>query len=126
MLRFGPREQGGMTQSRKEQQVLKAVAAYREAIRKLRGLLDYIDISLDIFVALLEGQESVADLLLGTEASSRRSEFMEAMTEFEDKRRRLRVAVLDLGAEQGESMAAVAKALGISRQLASRLMSARD
>lgn len=115
-----------MTQSRKEQQVLKAVAAYREAIRKLRGLLDYIDISLDIFVALLEGQESVADLLLGTEASSRRSEFMEAMTEFEDKRRRLRVAVLDLGAEQGESMAAVAKALGISRQLASRLMSARD
>jgi len=103
-----------------KQNVLRAVTDYQRATRHLRILLDDVDTGLDTFVALVKSNEAVAALLLGTQASARRLEFAQAMIDFEDSRRRLRVAVLRLGAERGESIADMAKALGISRQLAYR------
>jgi len=106
----------------RKRRVLTAVAAYRHATRRLRTLLDEVDAGLEVFVSLVEEDVSMAELLLGTDASARRREFAEAMDAFETTRRRLRIAVLQLGSERGESITAMAKALGISRQLAHRLM----
>jgi hypothetical protein len=103
-----------------KQQVLKAVTDYQRATRHLRTLLGEVDTGLHTFVALVKSDEAVAALLLGADAASRRREFAQAMTDFENARRRLRIAVLRLGEEQGESVADMAKALGISRQLAYR------
>ncbi|HUO49676.1 MAG TPA: helix-turn-helix domain-containing protein [Acidimicrobiales bacterium] len=103
-------------------QISAAATAYRRATRRLRGHLDEIDAGLEIFIAMLRQGESVGEVLLGTDASSSRKEFARAMADFESARHRLRVAVLQLGQEQGESIAELARALGISRQLAYRLL----
>ena len=104
------------------QEVLAAVTAYRRATRDLRSHLDDVDAGLETFVSLLKKGLSVTGLLVSTDASARRLEFVDAMSEFEDNRRRLRVALLRLGAQHGESVADMARAVGISRQLAYRLM----
>jgi hypothetical protein len=50
-----------------------------------------------------------------------RSEVTEAMDNFEKARHQVRLAFFDLGTDQGKSIAEMGRALGISRQLASRL-----
>jgi len=102
--------------------VLEAVASYQQATRRLRALLDGVDSGLDVFTAMIEGGDSAAAVLLGTDASASRHEFAAAMAAFEVSRRRLRVAVLRLGQKEGEGVADLAKALGISRQLAYKLL----
>ena len=102
------------------QAIVAAVRDYQHATRRLRVLLEDVDAGLDSFLALVRAHQPVTDLLLGTGASKRRHEFAQAMEAFERSRRRLRVAVLRSGVERGESVAAMAKALGISRQLAHR------
>ena len=103
-----------------KQQLMTAVTAYQKATRRLRSLLADVDDGLETFVALIRADAQVAAVLLGTGASSSRHEFTEAMTDFEQTRRRLRTALLRLGSERGESVADMARALGISRQLAYR------
>jgi hypothetical protein len=105
-----------------KQQVLRAVKNYQRATRHLRLLLEDVDAGLGTFMGLVKSEEAVAALLLGTQAASRRHEFAQAMADFEEGRRQLRVAILRHGAERGESIADMAKALGISRQLAYRHM----
>jgi len=103
-----------------KQQVFAAVTAYQKATRHLRARLEEVDRGLAAFVDLIRTDEPVAALLLGTGASSNRQQFAEAMNDFEETRRQLRTALLRLGAEREESIADMARALGISRQLAYR------
>jgi len=51
----------------------------------------------------------------------RRSEVTDALGEFEAARHQVRLAMFALAKEQGSSFSDLARALGISRQLASRL-----
>ena len=108
------------------QRLLKAIRAYQDATAEVRALLDEVDQGLGVFAELLESGEPVAALLGGGEASASRRQFVKAMTDFETARRRLRIAVITLGVEQGESMADLARSLGISRQLAYRLQAEDD
>ena len=103
-----------------KQQVLAAVTAYQRTTRHLGALLTDVDSGLEAFVSLIEVDEPVASLLVGTGAASSGQEFAETIADFEETRRRLRVALLRLGVEGGESVADMATALGISRQLAYR------
>jgi hypothetical protein len=87
----------------------------------LRTILEDVEAGLDSFAELIgSGEMTVAELLLLSEASGRRGDYARAMEQFEESRRRLRVAVLRYGIEQGDSVADLARALGISRQLAYR------
>jgi hypothetical protein len=106
-----------------KQKVFASVAAYQKATLQLRAMLEDVDAGLDIFVDLIRADESVSALLFGTGASSSRRDFAQAMADFEVTRRRLRRDLLQFGAERGESIADMAKALGISRQLAYRQLS---
>jgi len=110
-----------MTRGRK-QEVLAAVAAYQRATRHLREHLQDVDAGLDTVTALIKQDEFVTSLLEGTGAATRRREFAEAMRRFDESRRRLRVALLRLGIEHGEGVAEIAGAIGISRQLAYRIL----
>jgi hypothetical protein len=105
-----------------KQEVLAGIKGYQRATRKLRGLLDGVDFGLDILTSALRDGDSAISVLLRTDASSSRQEFMQTMDDFETSRRTLRVAILRLGQEQGNGVAELAKALGISRQLAYRIL----
>lgn len=106
-----------------EEQVRRAVRAYQSATGDLRVLLSGIEDGLETFLQLVLAEgASVAGTLLEAEASDRNKRFAVVLTEFESTRRQLRVAMLRLGLERGESLAAVARGVGISRQLASRML----
>jgi len=73
-------------------------------------------------VATLVDQDTHLVLALESlEGPVRRSEVTEALEEFEAARHRVRLAMFALAKEQESSFSDVARALGISRQLASRL-----
>lgn len=106
-----------------ESEVRRAVRDYQAATGRLRVLLSAIEDGLDTFLELvLADGATVGGTLQLAEASARNKQFSAALTDFETARRQLRVAMLRLGLERGESLASVARGVGISRQLASRLL----
>ena len=109
-----------------KQQVAAAAKAYQRATRRLRAHLDEVDEGLVVFVEMMRQGESAAAVLTGTDASRRRRELADSFDDFEAAKKRLRLCVLRLSQEQGDSVADVARALGISRQLAYRLLAEGD
>jgi len=85
-----------------------------------RALLRYEKTSVEI-AGLVERGESGADALKAAGGPIRRREVTEALEKFEAARHRLRLAMFALASEEGTSASEVARQLGISRQLASRL-----
>ena len=66
---------------------------------------------------------STLEMLQGPQ---RRREVTEALEEFETARHRVRLSMFGVAEEQDASISEVARALGISRQLASRLAAEAD
>jgi hypothetical protein len=120
-----PGRWGAVARSAK-QEALAAVKSYQEATRKLKGLLGGVELGLDILASSIRAGDSAMSVLRRTDASSSRQGATQTMTEFEDARRRLRIAILRFGQAQGDSVADLAEAIGISRQLAYRMLGQAD
>jgi len=77
--------------------------------------------TLELLTERIDMGELTVDALRNLDAPISRRTLTESMEEFESARRQMRVAILALSLSQGSSISDVAKVLGISRQLASRL-----
>jgi DNA-directed RNA polymerase specialized sigma subunit len=84
-------------------------------------LLRYKNIS-NRLVRRVEKDESLVDALDALHGSLQRREVTEAIQELEDARHQIRLAMFALGKAQGASTSELGRALGISRQLAHRLV----
>lgn len=68
----------------------------------------------------------VVDILDQLQMASGRRDITEAVSRFQSTRHRLRVALLERGLSEGATIADMGRALGVSRQFASRLASELD
>jgi len=107
----------------------------RRLERKLEVLLKRIDelrVALEQFnettqhgLAFLRGGEmSLVESLTATRAGTARERLNKALDHLETARREVRVAMSDVAVEEGASLSELARALGVSRQLLSRLAQA--
>ncbi len=88
-------------------------------------LVDFRVVLQHLIERVESGEQGVAALRNLNAPISRRM-VTESMEEFESTRRQMRVAVFALCLSEGASISDVAKVLGISRQLASRLAAEVD
>jgi vacuolar-type H+-ATPase catalytic subunit A/Vma1 len=65
--------------------------------------------------------ERLEEIFPAIEGPARPREVTEVLAEFEAARHQVRLAMLELGGEQGITIAEMGRQLGLSRQLASRL-----
>lgn len=103
----------------------------RRLVREMDGLIEQIDrtrsvlqryknVSAQVARRVDQGQV-LADALEQLKGPIRRREVTEAMEELEGARHRVRLAMFSLAEAQGTSISELARQLGFSRQLASRL-----
>jgi hypothetical protein len=110
----------------KATELLRRFSELSEATASLREvLLRYDKVSAKVAARVGDGGHLVT-VLQSLGGPVRRSEVTEALQEFEAARHRVRLAMVALAKEQGSSLSDVARALGISRQLASRLAAEDD
>lgn len=106
--------------STKSKRLVREIAALGKANDHLRVVLLRHKKALALNVKRIDsGGWTVAATKAG--APVIRSELTDAMDDFERARHDVRLAFFALGAEQGKSMSEMGRALGVSRQLASRL-----
>lgn len=106
--------------STKSKRLTRQVAALGDANDHLRAVLLRHKKALALNVKRIEsGEWTGAATRAG--APVIRSELTDAMDDFEKARHEVRLAFFTLGAEQGKSKSEMGRALGVSRQLASRL-----
>jgi hypothetical protein len=79
------------------------------------------EMSLETARRLENGTENLTDVLVDLNAAERRQEVNDAIEGFESARHAVRLSFFALGRTQGATPTSVGRALGISRQLASRL-----
>jgi len=92
-----------------------------ESAERLRKLLqEYKKVSARL-VRLVESGEPVVDAIERIGGPQIRPELTNAIDALETARHRTRLALFDQAAEDGSSISEMARALGISRQLGSRL-----
>lgn len=107
-------------------------AAARKLERRLEALVkcnDELRVALEQFndttqrglAALRAGDRSLVETLSTTRAGAARERLNKALDKMERARREVRVAMSDLALEEGASLSQLARALGVSRQLLSRL-----
>ena len=109
------------------EQVRRALEAIVRADEDLRLAMErHRDMSLETARRLEKGTESLTEILVALHAAERRQEANDAIEQFESARHAVRLAFFALGRTQGATATAVGRALGISRQLASRLANMAD
>ena len=94
-----------------------------ECNRQLREVLVNFEKTCTRLTEFVTQGESMAGGLDRVRGSLQRRDLNEATEEFESARHQVRVAMFALALEQGTSRSEMGRALGISRQLASRLAS---
>ena len=100
---------------------MRRLSELNEAAEHLRAvLLRYNKASAGV-AALIDQGAHLVTALQDLKGPERRSEVTYALGEFEAARHKVRLAMFALATEQGSSFSDLARALGISRQLASRL-----
>jgi hypothetical protein len=105
----------------KRQHLVETIADLVACSERLRDLLRrYERTMLKIGERLEDGTPAVA-AGKGLSIPSERRDVTEAIQEFEASRHRLRLALFAVGKDEGASISEIGRALGISRQLASRL-----
>ncbi|MGP8059039.1 MAG: hypothetical protein ACLP9C_05340 [Acidimicrobiales bacterium] len=107
--------------SRARQDLIRAQYEVVESSTLLREQLQQYEKSMLRIARRLEKGEPAISAGYGTGVPKHRRQVTEAIDEFEGSRRQLRLALFAVGKEEGESIAAIGRILGISRQLASRL-----
>lgn len=99
---------------RASQELVEAADALRAALGRHKALTTDV-------AARVHPDIRVVDVLTEAHVPTIRQEITEAIGRFQSARHRFRLAVLALGIEQGATIAEVGRALGVSRQFASRL-----
>jgi hypothetical protein len=102
------------------------IAQVIEANKHLETVLVDFRATLAQMSERVSGGETAVDALRNLNAPVSRRLVTESLEEFESARRQMRVAIMALALSQGSSISDVAKVLGISRQLASRLAAEID
>jgi len=105
----------------KSKQLIDRFSDLDEAAEHVRTVLQRYNKASARVATLVDQGVHLVPALESLEGPVRRSEVTEALEEFEAARHRVRLAMFALAKEQGSSFSDVARALGISRQLASRL-----
>jgi hypothetical protein len=107
----------------KSQQLVRRFSELIEAAEDVRAVLrNYSKANLSVATLVDQGANLVA-ALEDFDGPVRRGKVTDVLKEFEAARHRVRLAMFALAKEQGSSSSDLARALGISRQLASRLAS---
>jgi hypothetical protein len=105
----------------KAKQLVQRFSELHEATEHLRAVLLRYDKASDKLAILVADGADLATALENLAGPVRRSQVTDAVDEFEAARHRVRLAMFALAKEQGSSLSEMGRALGISRQLASRL-----
>jgi hypothetical protein len=89
---------------------------------ELRVVLEQFGETTQRGLAMLRaGEASLVEGLTATKAGAARERLNKALDRLETARREARVAMSDVAVEEGASLSELARALGVSRQLLSRL-----
>jgi hypothetical protein len=105
----------------KSKQVVRNALELVEVTEALRAVLLRYNRSTTGLISRVERGEPMVEAIQGVDGSNVRPEVTEAVEVFEKVRHQLRVAMFALALEQGATLSEVGRALGFSRQLASRL-----
>jgi hypothetical protein len=108
--------------SRPDKDMLKALEAFDAAAEQLARVVEETRKSNSRFTAAYHAGESVLASLQLARSTAMRIGLAEAIEDMEMARRRARGHLLLVGRGDGENVTALARALGISRQLAYRSM----
>ena len=111
----------GMRVSRKRRALISAIGELNAASAVLRETLKGYEREMTRIRRRLEDGAPALDASRGTEIPAQRRRVTEGIEEFEAARKQLRVALLAVGQEEGASASDVARVLGVSRQLISRI-----
>ena len=88
---------------------------------ELRIVLDQFDETTRVGLEIVQRGVPLVEGLAEARAGSARASLNKALDRLETARRDVRVAMSDVAIEEGASLSEVARALGVSRQLLSRL-----
>jgi len=108
-----------MTTSRKR--LIRQAEEVSESVAYLRSQLRLYQDAVQRFIEHLEKGETALAAAQNTNVARYRQLATEAIEGFEGARRQMRLALFALGQEEGASISQLGRALGVSRQLASRL-----
>ncbi len=92
-----------------------------EAGQALRAQISYSRKRLEQGIKALELGASMEAALTESDSAERRTKMTDLLAEFEAARHQLRLSVAATGLEEGMTIGAIGRALGISRQLAARI-----
>jgi len=107
-----------------KKQLVERFAELHEATAHLRDVLLRYDKVTTKVVALIEKGESMVGAIERISGPVRRSEVTDAMEAFEAARHQARLAMFTVAEDEPSNTSDMGRALGISRQLASRLAAA--
>lgn len=105
----------------KAKRLVQRLSELHETTEQLRAVLMRYDRVSAKLAALVEDGAYLPTALEGLAGPLRRSEVTDALNDLEAARHQVRLAMFALAIEQGSSYSEMGRALGISRQLASRL-----
>jgi hypothetical protein len=112
--------------SRRTNKLLRDVEVLVDATEHLRDVMRvFARVNTSLAKRIGQGDDLVSTLE-HLQGSQRRREVTDALEEFESARHRVRLSMFTVAEEQEASISEVARALGISRQLASRLAAEAD
>lgn len=103
------------------QQLQAEMAELNRRNQELRSVLLRFEETCSRLAQLVGDGESMSEGLESVRGSLQRRDVNEATEQFDTARHRVRVAMFALALDQGTSRSEMGRALGISRQLASRL-----
>ena len=112
--------------SRRSNTLVRESTALRASIAHLRSVLEKYGKQNDRLRSRIEAGGDLGDTLDQLSGAGARRQMTEALEQFEVARHRVRLSMFALAEEQGMSISDVARSLGISRQLASRLAAEAD
>jgi hypothetical protein len=107
--------------SKKRKRLVQRISELIECSALLREKLHRYERTMAKIAKRLEQGEAAVTAATSTDIPTERRLVTEGIEEFEAARHQLRLALLDVGKEEGASFSEVGRVLGISRQLASRL-----
>jgi hypothetical protein len=119
-LHGGCREGRGGQMSAKRDAVVRAITDLVASGSQLIATIQDSHVGFEEALGLLDRGTGTAETLEVMGTADRRLRMTVQLSEFEEARHRLRLAVTDAGLEEGMSIAAVGRAFGVSRQLAAK------
>src|ERR1019366_10023598 len=105
----------------KSWQLAQALSHMDQCNRDLRSVMQRFEKTTTRLARRVDGGALVVEAVRDVTGSIRLQELSEAEKAFEVARHRARVAIFALAIEQGTNLSEMGRAIGISRQLASRL-----